>query len=116
MNHIDKVREALDELHDLLVLTDDVSVRALMQFDKVFKYAEAAIQAHEAEVKQEVAELEADAKRYQWLRKNCQYGFDDHDGPQLIHRNGETGPHQNPHWREDLDAAVDELNDGSNDQ
>ena len=51
--------------------------------------------------------LAKDAARYRWLRRNCQYGFEDHDGPQLIHRNGETGPHQNARWREDLDAAID---------
>src|SRR3990167_2277046 len=48
-----------------------------------------------------------DAERYRWLKRNCQYGFEDHDGPQLIHRNGETGPHQNTKWREQLDAAID---------
>ncbi len=53
MKHLEKVREAMDEMHDLLVLPDAVSVRALMQFDKVAKYAEAALSAHE----QEVAEL-----------------------------------------------------------
>ena len=56
------------------------------------------------------AELDAakvDAERYRWLRAHCQYGFEDHEGPQLIHRNGETGPHQNARWREDLDAAID---------
>lgn len=48
-----------------------------------------------------------DAERYRWLRSRCQYGFEDHDGPQLIHRNGETGACQNANWREDLDAAID---------
>jgi hypothetical protein len=53
------------------------------------------------------AMMERDAARYRWLRKRCQYGFEDRDGPQLVHRNGETGPCQNPRWREELDAAID---------
>jgi len=54
-------------------------------------------------------ELQADALRYRWLRENCQYGFNEADqGPQLVHLNGETGPHQNAMWREALDAAIDE--------
>lgn len=51
--------------------------------------------------------LRRDAGRYRYLRANCRYGFEDHDGPQLVHRNGETGAHQQTHWRENLDAAVD---------
>mgnify|MGYP000848335158 FL=1 len=62
-----------------------------------------------------VEELERDAARYRHLRRNCQYGFDDHDYPQLIHRNGETGAHQNPRGRDDLDAAIDAAMKGERD-
>lgn len=62
-----------------------------------------------------VEELERDAARYRHLRRNCQYGFDDHDDPQLIHRNGETGARQSPRWREDLDAAIDAAMKGEHD-
>jgi hypothetical protein len=69
-----------------------------------------ALPANEAgEAYEGQLEDKEDAARYRWLRANCQYGFEDHDEPQLIHRNGETGPHQNADWREDLDAAVDKL-------
>ena len=70
--------------------------------------AELKYQQQRAEQAELRAEAERkDAERYRWLRENCQYGFEDHDGPQLVHRNGETGPHQNPRWREQLDAAID---------
>ena len=62
-----------------------------------------------------VEELERDAARYRHLRRNCQYGFDDSDAVQLVHRNGETGVHQNPRWREDLDAAIDAAMKGERD-
>ena len=69
--------------------------------------ASLAIKAFVSRLERELAAVRKDAERYRWLRSNCQYGFEDQDGPQLIHRNGETGPHQNARWREHLDAAID---------
>lgn len=81
--------------------------------DERFNEFFSSVQEDFARLRAERDALAKDAMRYRWLRRNCQYGFDDHDdGPQLVHRNGETGPHQNAHWREDLDAAIDAAMEG----
>ena len=47
-----------------------------------------------------------DAERYRWLRANCRYGFEHTSEPQLVHAT-ESCPHEDVHWRENLDAAID---------
>lgn len=83
--------------------------KTFMNRDKTTNYLDAFSAALDEMEKLELALSAArrDAERYRWLRSNCQYGFEDREGPQLIHRNGESGPHQNPGWREELDAAID---------